>query len=147
MASTFWARRLPQSQPPLFLQASQRPRTGSCLAPRPQPRRPSRPTPRSERASEQQRRLRWLQPTWLRAAAAVVLIAGGVVLARSIGPTLPAHPAHYVAEDLNGLSATELRDVLNGLDQTLQNAPARSDAGLDELSPEQLKAVLRSLEG
>ena len=99
------------------------------------------------RDREQQRRLRWLQPTWLRAAAAVVLIAGGVVLARSIGPTLPAHPAHYVAEDLNGLSATELRDVLNGLDQTLQNAPARSDAGLDELSPEQLKAVLRSLEG
>ena len=77
----------------------------------------------------------------------MVLIAGGVVLARSIGPTLPAHPAHYVAEDLNGLSATELRDVLNGLDQTLQNAPARSDAGLDELSPEQLKVVLRSLEG
>jgi len=84
----------------------------------------------------------------LRAAAAVVLIAGGVVLARSIGPTLPAHPAHYVAEDLNGLSATELRDVLSGLDQTLQqSAPLRNDPGLDELSPEQLKAVLRSLEG
>ena len=99
------------------------------------------------REREQQRGLRWQQPAWLRAAAAVVLIVGGVVLVRRIGPTLPVHPAHYVAEDLNGLSASELRDVLNGLDQTLHSAPLRSDAGLDELSPEQLKAVLRSLEG
>jgi len=100
------------------------------------------------REGEPQRGMRWIQPAWLRAAAAVVLVAGGVVLARSIGPRLPPHPAHYVAEDLNGLSATELRDVLNGLDQSLQeSAPLRSDAGLEELSPEQLKAVLRSLEG
>jgi len=90
----------------------------------------------------------WMQPTWLRAAAAVLVIAGGVALVRSVGPRLPVHSSHYVAEDLNGLSADELRDVLSGLDQTLnQTAPLQSEPGLNELGPEQLKAVLRSLEG
>ncbi len=90
----------------------------------------------------------WMQPAWLRAAAAVLVIAGGVALVRSVGPRLPVHPSHYVAEDLNGLSADELRDVLSGLDQTLnQTAPLQSEPGLNELGPEQLKAVLRSLEG
>ena len=102
------------------------------------------------RLHEQQppRQLWWMQPAWLRAAAAVLVIAGGAALVRSLGPTLPPHPSHYVAEDLNGLSAAELRDVLSGLDQTLnQTAPLPSEPGLNELGPEQLKAVLRSLEG
>ena len=91
---------------------------------------------------------RLMQPAWLRAAAAVLVIAGGVALVRSVGPRLPVHSSHYVAEDLNGLSADELRDVLSGLDQTLnQTAPLQSEPGLNELGPEQLKAVLRSLEG
>ena len=64
------------------------------------------------------------------------------------GPRLPVHPSHYVAEDLNGLSADDLRNVLSGLDQTLNGTvPAQTEPGLNELSPEQLKAVLRSLEG
>ena len=97
---------------------------------------------------EQERTLWWMQPVWLRAAAAVVLIAGGVALWRTGGQRLPVHPSHYVAEDLNGLSADDLRDVLSGLDQTLNGTePAQSEPGLNELSPEQLKAVLRSLEG
>ena len=97
---------------------------------------------------EQERTLWWMQPAWLRAAAAVVLIAGGVALWRTGGPTMPVHPSHYVAEDLNGLSADDLRNVLSGLDQTLNGSePAQSEPGLNELSPEQLKAVLRSLEG
>jgi len=100
------------------------------------------------RERPQTRMLWWMQPAWLRAAAAVLVIAGGVALVRSLGPTLPPHPSHYVAEDLNGLSAAELRDVLSGLDQTLnQTAPLPSEPGLNELGPEQLKAVLRSLEG
>jgi len=100
------------------------------------------------RERPQTRTLWWMQPAWLRAAAAVLVISGGVALVRSLGPTLPPHPGHYVAEDLNGLSAAELRDVLSGLDQTLnQTAPSPSEPGLNELSPEQLKAVLRSLEG
>jgi len=97
---------------------------------------------------EHERTLWWMQPVWLRAAAAVVLIAGGVALWRSGGTNLPAHPSHYIAEDLNGLSADDLRNVLSGLDQTLnETAPAQTEPGLNELSPEQLKAVLRSLEG
>ena len=99
-------------------------------------------------AREQERTLWWMQPAWLRAAAAVVLIAGGVALWRTGGPRLPVHPSHYVAEDLNGLSADDLRNVLSGLDQTLNGTePAEAEPGLNELSPEQLKAVLRSLEG
>ena len=97
---------------------------------------------------EQERTLWWMQPSWLRAAAAVVLIAGGVALWHTGGPRLPVHPSHYVAEDLNGLSADDLRNVLSGLDQTLNGTePAEAEPGLNELSPEQLKAVLRSLEG
>jgi len=97
---------------------------------------------------EQARTLWWMQPAWLRAAAAVVLIAGGVALWRIGGPRLPVHPSHYVAEDLNGLSADDLRNVLSGLDQTLNGTvPAQTEPALNELSPEQLKAVLRSLEG
>ena len=97
---------------------------------------------------EQERTLWSMQPVWLRAAAAVVLIAGGVALLRSGSPGLPVHPSHYVAEDLNGLSANDLRDVLSGLDQTLNGTvPAQTEPGLNELSPEQLKAVLRSMEG
>ncbi len=99
-------------------------------------------------AREQQRTLWWMQPAWLRAAAAVVLIAGGVALWRTGGPRMPVHPSHYIAEDLNGLSADDLRDVLSGLDQTLNGTtPVQTEPGLNELSPEQLKAVLRSLEG
>ena len=97
---------------------------------------------------ERERTLWWMQPVWLRAAAAVVLIAGGVALWRTGGPRLPVHPSHYVAEDLNGLSADDLRNVLSGLDQTLNGtAPAQTEPGLNELSPEQLKAVFRSMEG
>ena len=97
---------------------------------------------------EQERTLWWMQPVWLRAAAAVVLIIGGVALWRSGATRLPAHPSHYVAEDLNGLSADDLRAVLSGLDQTLnRTVPAQTEPGLNELSPDQLKAVLRSLEG
>src|SRR5256885_12321717 len=57
------------------------------------------------------------------------------------GPKLPVHPSHYVAEDLNGLSADDLRNVLSGLDQTLNGTvPAQTEPALNELSPEQLKA-------
>jgi len=100
------------------------------------------------REQPQTRTVWWMRPAWLRAAAAVLVIAGGVALVRSASPKFPAHPSHYVAEDLNGLSAAELRDVLSGLDQTLnQTAPLPSEPGLNELGPDQLKAVLRSLEG
>jgi hypothetical protein len=88
----------------------------------------------------------WRRPAMLRLAAAFVIVAGGGLLARSTFQT--THPAHYVVEDLRGLSADELRDVLNTLDQTLDlDSTATTGEGLDDLNADQLRAVLRSLEG
>jgi hypothetical protein len=88
----------------------------------------------------------WRRPAMLRLAAAFVILAGGGLLARSAFQT--THPAHYVVEDLRGLSADDLRDVLNTLDQTLDlDSTATPGDGLDGLNADQLRAVLRSLEG
>ncbi len=98
--------------------------------------RPGRPAPRW-----------WSQPGWLRAAAAILLLAGGGVLLRQT--TGVTHQAHYVADDLQDLSADQLREVLGALDQTLAE-PATlepSDDDLEGLTTEQLEQLLQSLEG
>ena len=90
----------------------------------------------------------WIQPAWQRAAAVVVLMLGAAVVARAWRPIGSAHPAHYVAEDLEGLSTDQLREVLGTLDQTLDEAtPEQSEDELNDLTTEQLQALLRSLEG
>lgn len=98
--------------------------------------RPGRPAPRW-----------WSQPGWLRAAAAILLIAGGGILLRQA--TRVTHQAHYVADDLQDLSADQLREVLGALDQTLAEPPAiePSENDLDGLTTEQLEQLLQSLEG
>ena len=92
---------------------------------------------------------RWTRPVWLRVAAALVLLLGGAVLARNaLQP-----PAELVAipsgADLNGLSPAELQELLAGLDQTLNAAASQTDSldHLNDLTEEQLRAVLESLEG
>lgn len=89
----------------------------------------------------------WSQPSWLRVAAAVVLMAGaGVVLRLQFGPR---HPPHYVADDLRDLSTDQLREVLGTLDQTLAE-PASiepTDDDLNGLTTEQLERLLQTLEG
>ena len=103
---------------------------------------------RAEPASRPQRPW-WVQPAWLRAAAAVVLVIGaGIVVrawrAQSAGP----HPAPYVTDDLQDLSADQLRQVLGSIDHTLSEPIVEpSDDDLNDLTTEELQALLRSMEG
>ncbi len=92
----------------------------------------------------------WIQPTWLRIAAAVlvlVLVGGGLVMRHVWSPTA-THGAHFVTDDLTDLTADQLRDVLSTLDETLDlGSTTLPEADLEDLDAQQLQAVLRSLEG
>ncbi len=103
-----------------------------------------------ERLREQPvRRVAWVQQTWLRIAAAVVIVVGGAVVASRLTPMRPAH-AHLVADDLTDLSTEELRDVLATFDELISSdsvAVPEGSTDLHELDAQQLRAVLRSLEG
>jgi hypothetical protein len=92
--------------------------------------------------------LTWIQPAWLRIAAAMlVLVSGGLVLRQVWSPTT-THGAHFVTDDLTDLTADQLRDVLNTLDETLDlGSTTLPEADLEDLDAQQLRAVLRSLEG
>ena len=97
------------------------------------------------------RRASWIQPAWLRIAAALVILVGGAVAVRQsfVRVTNP-HPAHLVADDLSDLSADELRDVLASFDELISTdsvAVPEGSTDLHELDAQQLRAVLRSLEG
>lgn len=94
----------------------------------------------------------WQQPAWLRIAAAVVVLLGGALVVRTVirggGDTRRHDVAHFVTDDLNDLSAEQLAEVLSTLDQTLDvGGTTLPDAGLEDLDAQQLRAVLRSLEG
>ena len=94
----------------------------------------------------------WIQQTWLRIAAALVIVVGGgaVVASRLTHPVAGGHSAHFVADDLTDLSTEQLRDVLSGFDDIVTSdsvAVPESSTDLRELDAQQLRAVLRSLEG
>lgn len=109
-----------------------------------------------ERLREQPaRRTVWIHETWLRIAAAVVIVVGGAVVVSQLTPgrrpgVSPAHAAHLVADDLSDLSADELQAVLASFDDLItvdSVAVPESSNDLRELDAQQLRAVLRSLEG
>ena len=106
-----------------------------------------------ERLREQSApRSAWIQPAWLRIAAALVIVVGGAVLYRFTPghrPVVSQHAAHFVADDLSGLSADDLRDVLSSFDEILStdSAPASDSTDWRELDSQQLREVLRALEG
>jgi hypothetical protein len=93
----------------------------------------------------------WIQPTWLRTAAALVILVGGGLIARQLlvqHATSGHQIAHFVRDDLTDLSADQLREVLSTLDETLDLGGARTpEVDLEDLDAQQLRAVLRSLEG
>ena len=92
----------------------------------------------------------WIEVHWLRIAAAIVLLVGGGLAVRRIVPVDPADAqhTHLVADDLGDLTADELKDVLDQFDEIVGSASLMSDStDLRELDAQQLRAVLRSLEG
>lgn len=94
----------------------------------------------------------WIRHTWLRTAAAIVVLLGGAAVIRDPwGTERPRALATItVGADLSGLSASELQELLASLDQTLNLAlpqPTDADGRLEGLTEEQLRAMLESLEG
>jgi len=98
------------------------------------------------------RRRTWIEVHALRVAAAlVVLLGGSFVVTRLLprsGTEIGSHPAHLVADDLSDLTTDELRAVLNQFDDLVDSTGVVSDSSdLRELDAQELRAVLRSLEG
>ena len=92
----------------------------------------------------------WIEVHWLRIAAAIVLLIGGGIAVRRIVPVGSGteQHSHLVADDLSDLSADELKDVLDQFDEIVGSASLMLDStDLRELDAQQLRAVLRSLEG
>ena len=94
----------------------------------------------------------WIQIAWLRIAAVLVIVVGGAFAVRQVWPRHEhrGDTAHFVADDLSDLSTDQLRDVLARLDETLDRRTTVLPEGstdIDELDAQQLRVVLRSLEG
>ena len=87
----------------------------------------------------------WIQTTWLRIAAAVVILVGGAVTLRQIWPGgSNDHVTHFIADDLGGLSTDELRTLLTSFDQIIgESAVPDSTSDLQELDAQQLRELLR----
>src|SRR2546425_13355475 len=83
-------------------------------------------------------RIVWIQQTWLRIAAALVIVLGGAVVASRLTPGrhpgVSAHAAHFVADDLGDLSTEELRDVLAAFDEMVGSDSVAVPEGRDRKS-------------
>ena len=89
-----------------------------------------------------------LLPAWLSLAATIVVVLGGGLVWRSLRPNGSAPVLAPAGLDLNNLSADELREVLSTVDQPLDVEPTGStETGLDDLTPRELRNLLRALEG
>ena len=98
------------------------------------------------------RRRMWIEEHLLRIAAAVVILVGGGLAVRQILPRhqneAGGHPSHLVADDLSDLTPAELHDVLDHFDEMVgPNTVVPDSSDLHELDAQQLRTMLRSLEG
>jgi len=99
------------------------------------------------RAEPAERRSRWLQPAWLRIAAALVLVLGAGLVGREVLRDRGGAD-HYVVEELTDLTPDQLSEVLASLDRTLDlSGQAATSEDMEELDAEQLGDVLQTLDG
>ena len=90
------------------------------------------------------RRTLWIQATWLRIAAALVIVLGGAYAVRELRQSDAPHVTHFIADDLQDLSADELRILLASFDQIVaDSAAADSTSDLQELDAQELRKLLR----
>ncbi len=90
----------------------------------------------------------WIQPAWLRIAAAVVIVVGVGGVARSVFQDRTAAAVAAAGTELNDLSTEQLRAVLEAVElPATEETISAQDVSLDDLSAPQLRALLQSLEG
>lgn len=110
---------------------------------------------RAGEQGEEPRRPSWRQAAWLRIAAAIVLLVGGVFLVKQLSTDEldighQGVAAHIVADDLADLTTAQLQEVLKDFDQLMDSTVSPEDSTgteYEELDAQQLQTVLRSLEG
>ena len=91
----------------------------------------------------------WMQPAWLKIAAALVLVLGAGLVTRGLLRERVPTAAMLVpiGEDLTDLTADQLRETVGALEQALADeSPGALDAGLESLNTIELRALLRTLE-
>jgi hypothetical protein len=96
-----------------------------------------------------------MHPSWLRIAAALVILVGAGVAAPSVWRSWfivpPPPPVATAGGELGDLSADQLRELLGAVGQGQpsgeQQTVSWQDVGLEDLSAPQLRALLVSLEG
>ena len=90
----------------------------------------------------------WMQPAWLKIAAAIVLVLGaGVVTRGLLRERVPTAVVAPLGEDLTDLTADQLRETVGALEQPFaEESPGALDAGLESLNTIELRALLRTLE-
>jgi hypothetical protein len=88
-------------------------------------------------------------PSWLAIAAGLVLLLGAGTVWRVVRHQPTSVPAVAAAGiDLKTLSADQLREVLNVIDQPLDvDSVPVEEPGLDDLSAPELRKLLKVLEG
>jgi len=102
---------------------------------------------REERSAPLRGTWTWRRPAWLRIAAALVIVGGAGLVARGMWQTPSGAPAPVETVDLSDISAPQLRELLQSLEQPGAPEPVSSqDVGLEDLSPAQLRTLLASLE-
>lgn len=92
------------------------------------------------------RRAVWIHQTWVRIAAAVVVLVGGAFALRQLWPTAASgdHATHLIADDLRDLSTDELRAVLTSFDQIIDESVASdSTPDLQDLDARALRQLLQ----